>query len=514
MDIVIQNRLSEEADKILYDLRVTAADINIDWLATGEEYNDFEHTPELRLKFWEYQKSTQNYTLNTNFELPHDDGFRIIKFSTSLGSDNLVCATVGLDNNIKMWALEDSKNIYKSGKTWGCIKKITYKNQPVESVSFSSDGSLLAAGFSNNLCIFNVKNMELKFVLSAPTTYSGNFNECYIRFQSDKSKQPDKKTILQTFLNSLESGDDRFVKSLSSGKQPLKSLKKEDLNTKLKQNIYKQILQSTDLGFYQKIVTFKNLSISSTISDNRVTERVRLRLNGKLQTISKKWKQVPKKMQFKAKYKLNKLLPTYANKCDEVTSLLQFLNISKKQHQLNGSTNGIDNNYECPERNIQAIPKLTKKTVQIKHIYFCSGENAHLIVVCSESRVFIWNLLTLRLQNILKLSVEHIAFDPITNLIACFTRYDECEYHFQMYFLKLKSLLLSVYVFLPNTPIPVYYRKNMPRIEGAIWVPRRYPQSQSLSVNWQAISTLYFITQNQVCMRLLLFRSFNYYSIL
>lgn len=437
MDIVIQNRLSEESTKILYDLRVTAADINIDWLATGEEFNDFEHTPELRLKFWEYQKSTQNYTLNTNFELPHDGGFRTIKFSSSLGSENLVCATVGLDNFIKVWTLEDSDNIYKPGKTWGCVKKISYKNQPIESVSFSSDGSLLAAGFANNLCIYNVKNMELKFVLSPPTSFTGVFDECYIRFQNEKSKQTDdRKNILQTFLNSLESGDDKFVKSLGSRKQKSKFLEKSDLDTKLKQNIHKQILRSSEFGFYQKIVTFKNLSISSKLSDNQIADKVLYRFNRKSYNVSKKSKLVPKKMQFKAKYKLDKLLPTHSRKCDEVTSLLQFLNISKKLYQSNGLSNGVEKKDESHDDEQQTAPNSVRKTVQIKQICFCTGEFAHLIVVCTENRVFIWNLLTLRLQNILKLSVEQLAFDPITNLVACFTKYSECEYYFSIFLEK------------------------------------------------------------------------------
>ncbi|KAL5281273.1 WDR75 family protein [Megaselia abdita] len=432
MDIVAQNRLSDETSKILYDIRVTAADINIDWLATGEEFNDMEHTPEVRLKFWEYQKNTQNYALNTNFEIPHDGGFRLIKFSSPLGSDNLVCATVGLDNVLKVWALEDSDNIYKQGKTWGCVKKITYKYQPIESVSFSNDGSLLAAGFANNLCIYMVKNMELKFVLSTPSSYSGLINECFIGLPKEKSKKTtdNRKTILQSFIKSLESGDDKFVKSLSSDKKSPKPL---NLNEKSKPNLHKQILQSSDLGFFQKILTFKKLSIPSKFSDKTVADKVLHRFNGKSHSLSKKLKQVPHKMQFKAKHKLNRLLPTHSNKFDEVASLLQFLNISKKSGQMNGFSNGVDKDDSSE---IKTIPKETKKIVQIKHICFCSGEYAHLVVVCTENRVFIWNLLTLRLQNILKLSVEHVTFDPITNLIACFTRYNECE---------LFSLLLRTY---------------------------------------------------------------------
>ena len=37
----------------------------------------------------------------------------------------------------------------------------------------------------------------------------------------------------------------------------------------------------------------------------------------------------------------------------------------------------------------------------------------------------------------------------------------------------------------------------MPEVFGAAWVPREHPTSQSLNVNWQSISQLYFLDHNQ-----------------
>lgn len=51
--------MSQERDRILYDINVTKAAFNIDWMATGEVFNDQEHLPELRLKFWKYDEESQ-----------------------------------------------------------------------------------------------------------------------------------------------------------------------------------------------------------------------------------------------------------------------------------------------------------------------------------------------------------------------------------------------------------------------------------------------------------------------
>lgn len=49
------------------------------------------------------------------------------------------------------------------------------------------------------------------------------------------------------------------------------------------------------------------------------------------------------------------------------------------------------------------------------------------VIVCTENRLLVWNLLTLRLQTALKLSARHIVIDPLTNLIAIFTTRNNCK---------------------------------------------------------------------------------------
>lgn len=55
----MQNALSMETDKVLYNIIVTKAAFSIDWMATGEVFNDHEHLPESRLKFWKYDEAAK-----------------------------------------------------------------------------------------------------------------------------------------------------------------------------------------------------------------------------------------------------------------------------------------------------------------------------------------------------------------------------------------------------------------------------------------------------------------------
>lgn len=110
MDTTVQNTLSIETEKILYNTSITHAALNMDWMATIETLNDLEHTLEIRLKFWKFDVEKQMYSLVTHVELPHEIGVTAIEFSSKFSVDNLLCATAGKDNFVKIWSLDDGKD--------------------------------------------------------------------------------------------------------------------------------------------------------------------------------------------------------------------------------------------------------------------------------------------------------------------------------------------------------------------------------------------------------------------
>lgn len=502
MNVVQQNMLSVERDRILYDIRVTKAAFNIDWMATGEVFNDEEHLPEIRLKFWKYQEESQSYALNTNIELPHEGGFKAIEFSNDYQVENLLCATVGADNIIKMWSLEDSDNIYKEGKTWYCIAQTSYKDLPVESISFSQDGSLLAAGYGNTLCIYKSDNLKLKAALTGSNGMDGCVTKAQIRVPSKNINgaktelQEKRKKIMKLFSNMLDTNEDSneaaLIKELQTTLNDKKS--KEDiekpmekLDDKQKTALYKKILQLHELNLFQKVLLYQKLGIACKVHpqmETKVADYLQKTVSEKrnVNSLHSQVHRLNLRQRFKAKYRLQQHNKRQHNYDTEITEklvpILSLLNLEKTTNQKQ-LTNGVKNKDTKTLLNRQHILPPKPTIAEISQVQFAAGDYAHLVAVCTERRVLIWNLLTLRLQSVLKLTVKHLSFDPQTNLMAAVTENND------------------LHLFQPNVPLPIYQRRNLPNLFGIAWIPRRYPKQRSINLDWQAQSTLYFLTENQ-----------------
>uniref|UniRef100_A0A1A9WZU9 WD repeat-containing protein 75 second beta-propeller domain-containing protein n=1 Tax=Glossina brevipalpis TaxID=37001 RepID=A0A1A9WZU9_9MUSC len=497
LNVVNENVLSTERNNILYDTKVTKAAFNIDWMATGEVFNDEEHLPELRLKFWKYEELSQSYTLNTDVQLPHEGGFKAIEFSNNSKVDNLLCATVGEDNLIRIWSFEDSDNIYKKGKTWSCIAQNSYKNCPIESISFSQDGSLLAAGYGNTLCIYKSENLKLKASLTGSPGLDGCVPKVQIKLPSKTDAKPgiikEPKKIMELFTNMLETGGESLLNELQNVlNKPSDSIANTDIFEKLdekqKVSLYNQILQMHELNLFQKVLIYQRIGIRCSLP-RQLKFKVLNYLRTTLQSNQLRGKKLlstlhllNRKDRYKAKYRLQNYSKRKRNYDDEITKnlvpLMNILHLTKQTKPTKGKKNGfvkqdepqiiLNTNVAPPE----AIANITK-------VQFAAGDYAHLVVACTERRVLIWNLLNLRLKSVLKLSVDHLTFDPQTNLIAAVTQNRQ------------------LHIFQPNISLPVYQRDNIPKLHGIVWIPRRCPKNRSINVDWQAQSTLYFLTETQ-----------------
>lgn len=342
-----------------------------------------------------------------------------------------------------MWSLEDSDNIYKKDKTWYCIAQTSYKGLPVEAISFSQDGSLLAAGYANTLCIYKSDSLKLRAALTGANGLDGCATKAHIRIpikningaKSELLEQ--RKKIMQLFTNMLETNDEALIKQLQNVFNDKKSQANlspeslESLDDKQKTNLYTKILQMHELNLFQKVLLYQKMGISCKIHPQmktKLAEYINNSMKRSRDVENKLMSQAHKlnmSQRFKAKYRLTRHFrqqKQYDNKISNnlvpIMSLLNITNTTGQTKQTSKKDNSLNVKSAVPPK-----PVLS----EINHVKFAAGEYAHLVVVCTERRVLIWNLLTLRLQSVLKLSVKHLTFDPQTNLMAVVSQQNECK---------------------------------------------------------------------------------------
>ncbi|KAM8716801.1 hypothetical protein ACLKA7_003639 [Drosophila subpalustris] len=494
--VVDGNVNSEEVGKVIYNTCVTRAAFNINWMATGEEYNDELNFPELRLKFWKYHEKFQTYQLNTNIELPHEHGFQAIVFSNQFQVQNLRCASAGKDNVIKLWTLVDSENIYNRNVMWSCAAQTSFKQQVLVSMCFSQDGSILAAGYGHTLVLFDARSLRLLHALSTSAGYDGVVSKAQLRLsqtpingtRSELTQQRQQLwNLLQTLLNSndqkLIQQARQLMSSATSGQ--CKISVGQNPKAKAKKLVFKHIMQMSELGLHQKLQLLRRFGIECKVHDN-CQNRLLSYLNNcvvdhraaqkRIWTLQARLHRLQPSKRFKAKQRLVRF-ENRRRSYEKLVSqeLLPLFSVLK----LDETTKP-----KCRHSELKRAKPLGKTaplqcSAQISHVQFGAGAQAHLVAICTETRVLIWNLMTLRLQAGLKLSVRQMAFDPLTNLIAAVTRNNE------------------LHVFQPNVPLPVYQRSNLPKLHGLVWLPRRQPKQSSINVDWQAQSTLHMLTDDK-----------------
>lgn len=380
---------------------------------------------------------------------------------------------------------------------WYCIARASYRNLSINSLGFSADTSLLGVGFGNTLCVYAPETLKLKCALNAPAGLDGSITKVAITLPKDKNKEDsekrkrflEKRKKFQAAVKSLLSGED--TKSLMNNLGPLNpskckasTVKKFDADKMTKSEkkaVFNTILSSNNINLFQKISMFDELKLRGRMPakwqpafedycEQINEEQHSLNIPERILNLTAKHR-----FNYALKYNHHKHGIKYSDTLRKLRRTVSFVPSSQSQTRANG------------HRKVDSEPSDTiaktlsqKAMAQVKHLVFCTGEFAHLVVACTDNRLMIWNLFTLRLQSSFKIHVDKVAIDPYTSLLAVTTRYND------------------LFVFLPNTPIPLYQQKKLPKVAGLAWIPRQYPRTHSLTIDWQAATELYFLSENQV----------------
>lgn len=425
MDVTNENTLAVEQAKVLFNTRVTKIALGKSWLVTGECWDDQEQFVQIRLKFWHFDEKHQTYSLNTNILLPHDKSITAIDLNPRSKNGVNFCATAGGDNLLKLWS--DCKEVYGKELVWQCVGSRKYKNLPIQSLCFSRDGSMLLAGFGSAVVIFLGSSLlEVQCVLSPPRGLDGVSRKIFVSLpEKVKQKSPKKSApktkevnvdeLVNEFLNAESiTAKNEIVKTINPLLKPpqISKLKSEEnLTDDQKESIFEMVFNESDLNLQQKLHCLNAFGVAWDVTNADVKSREQLLDH--LQDRDRKSQEhrntllhPEKVLSVRDKYSkmaLAKLLQK--NDCVTIPKLLthNMPAIGLKSH----------------------IP--TSSIPNVQSILTGVGEFSHLIIVATINRVLIWNLLTLKVQAVLKLTVEHMDIDPVSGLVAVVTQNKQCK---------------------------------------------------------------------------------------
>lgn len=372
---------------------------------------------------------------------------------------------------------------------------------------------MLSVGFGNTLCVYTSETLALKCALSAPPSFDGSTSRLTITLPKNKQTATDTKTNLQKsrteFFERRKRMNGLIKKLLETGSSELfMNIKEKPTKVKRKSNIkrdalslsdqellFDQIMASNGLNLFQKINLFERFDLHVRAPQKKQKSLTKYCYENSIESINanllRRILNLSPKHRFTYTHKYAQFQRQHRSGNNLVNSFKRLFNFGNKPNQT--LTNGTIKNKRARKRTISSSQDTTyissdpiqsallQATTQVNHVAFCTGEYAHLVIVCTDTRLLIWNLLTLRLQSSYKLAVDKIAVDMYTSLVATITQKRD------------------LYVFLPGTPLPLYQRRIEPRIHGITWIPRRFPKARSLTIDWQASTELYFLSEKQVC---------------
>jgi len=96
--------------------------------------------PKITLKFWTFNQTSQNFSLNTQVDRPHIDGVISLSFRPGSRVELLSC---GKDGRAKIWQIAPTTG------TWNCSSCLTFRGMSAGAAGWSGDGTVLAVGFQH-----------------------------------------------------------------------------------------------------------------------------------------------------------------------------------------------------------------------------------------------------------------------------------------------------------------------------------------------------------------------------
>ncbi|KAF9916156.1 hypothetical protein BX616_004488 [Lobosporangium transversale] len=175
LEVTPRNKVSRTDEKEIIPPRVMHCAFSNDksarWMATVDGRDDQETTPELYLKFWEYDSDARTYILNTRVDTPHSKEITSCVFNPREGDHAPMVVTTSLDGTFKVWELThqgESRRGIEAERAWSCRSTGFYRDMVPYCSGFSSDGSLLAIAYGQIITLWNPYLNTLQGVLTQP----------------------------------------------------------------------------------------------------------------------------------------------------------------------------------------------------------------------------------------------------------------------------------------------------------------------------------------------------------
>ncbi|KAF9136120.1 hypothetical protein BGW39_006916 [Mortierella sp. 14UC] len=175
LEVFPRNKVSRTYEKEIVPPRVMHVAFSNDkagrWMVTVDGRDDNETTPELYIKFWEYDDDSSTYVLNTRVDSPHTKEITSCIFNPRQGNQAPMVVTTSLDGTFKVWELThqgEARRGIEAERAWGCRSTGFYRDMLPRCAGFSSDGSLLAIAYGQIITLWNPYLNTLQGVLTQP----------------------------------------------------------------------------------------------------------------------------------------------------------------------------------------------------------------------------------------------------------------------------------------------------------------------------------------------------------